>query len=254
MDIPLQRRIPSSVLQMRVRKVGRAPRQLPSTTTLVTSIQRVHASTTSPVSTIQTSTLVLSDLRKGRIYEEEPGSDGTQAREKEMNVSGQSECPSTARQSLEGFLPFVSALSLQPTYSVIPHAASGRAAHSGRGGFPGLPTIIAHVFRAILPASYTHKVNDYVYDQHAPGLRWAHPFQSVEQAISGPFKNYRDSAEAKEAEKVRWLPPGVRGVVVGRNSQIYDEELDNDDLELFAAIEYKALKVLTYFVIAVSPQ
>jgi hypothetical protein len=74
----------------------------------------------------------------------------------------------------------------------------------------------------------------------------------MEQAISEPLKNYRDAAEAKEAERVRWLPPGVRGVVVGRNSQIYDEELDNDDLEMFAAIEYKALKVLTYFVIAVS--
>ncbi|KAJ9121462.1 hypothetical protein QFC22_002078 [Naganishia vaughanmartiniae] len=141
---------------------------------------------------------------------------------------------------------------LQPTYSVIPHASSGRAAHTGRGGFPGLPTLIAHLFRAILPSSYTHKIYNYMYDQRTPGIWWAHPFQSVGQALSGPLENYRDAAEAKEAERVRWLPPGVRGVVVGRNSQIYDEELDNDDLEMFAAIEYKALKVLTYFAIAVS--
>ncbi|KAJ9095949.1 hypothetical protein QFC21_005311 [Naganishia friedmannii] len=129
-------------------------------------------------------------------------------------------------------------LSLEPTNSVIPHASSGRAAHSGRGGFPGLAAIIAHLFRVILPSSYTHRVYSYVYDQHAPGFRWAHPIESVEQAISGPLKNYRDAAEAKEAEKVRWLPPGI-----------YDEELDKEDLEMFAAIEYRALKVLTYVVV-----
>jgi hypothetical protein len=66
------------------------------------------------------------------------------------------------------------------------------------------------------------------------------------------MKSKRDAEEAKQAERVKWLPPGVRGVVVGRNSQIYDEELDVEDLELFAAIEYRALSLLTGLLFFVS--
>ncbi|KAJ9098041.1 hypothetical protein QFC19_006476 [Naganishia cerealis] len=147
----------------------------------------------------------------------------------------------------EGARNMNESLSRQPTFSAIPHASSGRAAHSGRGGFPGLPTLLAYLFHA-LPSPYTRKVYSLIScDQQVPTLKWAHPVQSVEQVIRGPLENHRDAAEAKHAERVRWLPPGVRGVVVGRNSQIYDEELDDDDLEMFAAIEYKALKALPAF-------
>lgn len=137
-------------------------------------------------------------------------------------------------------------------YSVIPHATSGRAAHTGRGGFPTPYRILIALVHAVLPKT-THRVYGLIaQDPQSRGLRWAHPVQSFEEAVNKPIQAYRDAEEAKQAERVRWLPPGVRGVVVGRNSQIYDEELDLEDLELFAAIEYKALNVLTWLVIVVS--
>lgn len=136
-------------------------------------------------------------------------------------------------------------------YSVIPHATSGRAAHTGRGGFPGPHRLALALFHAILPRT-THRVYGLIaQNPQYRGLRWVHPVQSFEEAIDKPIEARRDAAEAKHAERVKWLPPGVRGVVVGRNSQIYDEELDLDDLELFAAIEYKALKLLTWLIIVV---
>lgn len=139
------------------------------------------------------------------------------------------------------------------TYSVIPHAASGSAAHTGRGGFPGPHRIIAALIRFISPKT-AHRVYNFVADDpQARSLRWAHPFQSAEQAIGTPLKNRKDAEEARHAQRVKWLPHGVRGVVVGRNSQIYDEELDVEDLELFAAIEYRSLSLLTGLVIFVSP-
>lgn len=138
------------------------------------------------------------------------------------------------------------------TYSVIPHAASGSAAHTGRGGFPGPHRLIAALVRAISPKT-AHQVYTFVAeDPKARSLRWAHPFQSFEQAVEPSLEKRKDVREARHAERVKWLPPGVRGVVVGRNSQIYDEELDVEDLELFAAIEYRALSLLTALVFVVS--
>jgi hypothetical protein len=136
-------------------------------------------------------------------------------------------------------------------YSVIPHATSGRAAHTGRGGFPGPHRLVLALIHFILPKT-THRVYGLIaQNPQSRGLRWAHPVQSVEEAINKPIQAHRDAEEAKHAERVRWLPPGVRGVVVGRNSQIYDEELELDDLELFAAIEYRALNVFVWLIFVV---
>jgi hypothetical protein len=143
-------------------------------------------------------------------------------------------------------------LDMPKTYSVIPHAASGSAAHTGRGGFPGPHRIIAALVNAISPKTANRVYSFVAEDPQARSLRWAHPFQSVEQAVGPSMKSKRDAEEAKHAERVKWLPPGVRGVVVGRNSQIYDEELDVEDLELFAAIEYRALSLLTGLLLIVS--
>lgn len=157
------------------------------------------------------------------------------------------------RQSILFLSTFLD-LDMPKTYSVIPHAASGSAAHTGRGGFPGPHRIIAALVHAISPKT-AHRVYTFVAeDPQARSLRWAHPFQSAEQAVGPSMKSRKDAEEAKHAERVKWLPPGVRGVVVGRNSQIYDEELDVEDLELFAAIEYRALSLLMGLLLFVRPR
>lgn len=204
--------------------------------------------------------------RKQRQVHAYPGATGFEEREQlRRRARGLEQSPRAANGELRIWHPGMSTRSAangsrlpaavrdkEKMYSVIPHAASGRAAHTGRGGFPAPHRLFIALIHALLPKT-THRVYGLIaQDPQSRGLRWAHPIQSVEDAINKPIQAHRDAEEAKQAERVRWLPPGVRGVVVGRNSQIFDEELDLEDLELFAAIEYKALNVLTWLVIVVS--
>lgn len=53
---------------------------------------------------------------------------------------------------------------------------------------------------------------------------------------------------------VSWLPEGFGGLLIGRNSRFYTEELDDAELEQVGGVEYRALRFLSYFVGAVSPR
>lgn len=79
-----------------------------------------------------------------------------------------------------------------------------------------------------------------------------HPFHDLAEELKKPFKDRLDKEEAKEAAQAKWLPPGVRAVVVGRNSQFFEEELDDDELELLGALEYRALNLMAVILIVVS--
>ena len=50
----------------------------------------------------------------------------------------------------------------------------------------------------------------------------------------------------------RWMPDTLTSLVVGRNSRFFTEELDDEDLELIGGVEYRALRLLSYAVAAVS--
>lgn len=76
--------------------------------------------------------------------------------------------------------------------------------------------------------------------------------RDLAKELKRPFKDHHDKEEAKEAARARWLPPGVRAVVVGRNSQFFEEELEDDELELLGALEYRALNLMAVILIAVS--
>lgn len=72
------------------------------------------------------------------------------------------------------------------------------------------------------------------------------------KAVGDAVGAWEDGREAKEAERVRWLPPGVRGIVVGRNSQFFEEELGDDELEMLGLLEYRAAKLLVILLVVVS--
>ena len=49
-----------------------------------------------------------------------------------------------------------------------------------------------------------------------------------------------------------WLPDSIDGLIVGRNSEFYTDELTDEQLEHLGGIEYRALRFLSYLVPAVS--
>ena len=50
----------------------------------------------------------------------------------------------------------------------------------------------------------------------------------------------------------RWMPDTLASLVVGRNSRFFTEELDDEELEQIGGVEYRALRLLSYVVAAVS--
>jgi len=135
----------------------------------------------------------------------------------------------------------------------IPHASSGSARHSGRGGFPGAPQLVLGLFGRLFPRGYS-ELSDLLKKCETEGIHAAHPLHRLGKIVEKPMEDRKDRAEVEEARRARWLPPGVRGVVVGRNSQFFEEELSDEELELIGALEYRATKTLTLLLIGVSAQ
>ncbi|KAK4687581.1 Trk/Ktr/HKT type cation transporter, partial [Tremellales sp. Uapishka_1] len=130
-------------------------------------------------------------------------------------------------------------------HASIPHASSGRRAHSGRGGFPDIFDIAIR----LVPASLASRIRPLLQRPSDEGLFSSHPIQGLRKALKQGSEDYKDAGEKKNAQSAKWLPPGVRSVVVGRNSQFFEEELNDEDLELLGSLEYRATKVLTFLVI-----
>ena len=133
----------------------------------------------------------------------------------------------------------------------IPHASSGQAAHRGRGGFPGVHQILFPLISRIFPTPVS-QLSDLLHRYEEDGLHTPHPMRDLGKILEKPFDDARDASEKRDAQHARWLPSGVRSVVVGRNSQFFEEELNNEDLELLGALEYRASRILTILLIAVS--
>lgn len=62
-----------------------------------------------------------------------------------------------------------------------------------------------------------------------------------------------DWSDAVRQKVASWLPDGINGLLIGRNSRFYTEELEDEELEQIGGVEYRALRFLSYFVAAVSP-
>ena len=135
--------------------------------------------------------------------------------------------------------------------SSIPHASSGKTRHSGRGGFPGIDGFFIQLFNRLFPSTVS-RVSSMIRRYEEDGLHSSHPVRELGKMIQKPFADHEDKCEKREAQHAKWLPPGVRAVVVGRNSQFFEEELNDDDLALLGALEYRATSVLTYLLVAVS--
>jgi hypothetical protein len=92
----------------------------------------------------------------------------------------------------------------------------------------------------------------YLRQQEHEILHSSHPMQQIADVLEAPFKREKDNAEKREARHAKWLPPGVRNMVVGRNSQFYEEEVSEKELELLGALEWKATRLLTWVLLGVS--
>lgn len=75
-------------------------------------------------------------------------------------------------------------------------------------------------------------------------------------AYTHEFENGHAGHEENWSEAIRgsvakWMPEGLQGLVIGRNSRFWTEELDDEELEQIGGVEYRALKLLNCIVSSV---
>jgi hypothetical protein len=128
------------------------------------------------------------------------------------------------------------------------HSTSVSPMLSGFGGFPGPIEIIGH----LLPTStrqdirrrlsHSQRKMTLLTSPHTPTLPSLHEMHMAEES-------WTDSIKSQVA---RWMPESLNGLVIGRNSRFYTEELSDDELEQLGGVEYRALRTLSYLVAGVS--
>lgn len=126
-----------------------------------------------------------------------------------------------------------------PTSRHLPIPSSSR--HSGFGGFP---TPIQLVQKLIPSRTKMSLHRTLTRPAHMTVLTSTHG-----ELQDGEDGNWSDSIRNQVAA---WMPEELSGLVVGRNSRFYTEELGDDQLEQLGGVEYRALKLLSYIVVGVS--
>ena len=137
--------------------------------------------------------------------------------------------------------------------------------HIGFGGFPGPIQVLNQLIPTATRESLRQRLTK---PQHRHALLVNPTISSYDTEAGGRYGNAgrleRDVGDCQvismpgtwgeqvKATVVRWMPDQLAGLVVGRNSRFFSEELDDRDLEQLGGVEYRALTMLSYLVPAVS--
>ena len=132
----------------------------------------------------------------------------------------------------------------------------GNPKHSGLGGFP----TPLQFFHHLIPSTTHDTIRQRIAKpERKMTLLTSMPTmpsddkeaQVEDQGVVGDADpaNWTDDIKASMA---RWMPARMSGLVIGRNSRFYTEELDDNQLEEVGGVEYRALRLLSYLVPTVS--
>ncbi|WVR05584.1 hypothetical protein IAU60_002603 [Kwoniella sp. DSM 27419] len=115
-----------------------------------------------------------------------------------------------------------------------------RRKHSGFGGFPTPLEIVRHWLpeRAKQRLSQPVKLEIVRSTTYAPFTPDDHPSHANDETWANKLRG----------SVAHWMPAELAGLVVGRNSRFWTEELDDTDLEQIGGVEYRALRLLSYLV------
>ena len=120
--------------------------------------------------------------------------------------------------------------------------------HTGMGGFPSPIQLIGHVLPERAMTTVRHRFGR-PERRHTLLLRRTQTVEATDSELGDPREDSWDSVKATVAG---WIPERLGGLVIGRNSRFFSEELDDEELEELGGVEYRALRLLSYLVPAVS--
>ena len=114
--------------------------------------------------------------------------------------------------------------------------------HTGFGGFPNP---IQSVIRRLVPANAKNSLRRRI-SRDEGRMRVLH-----NSAATLDFRD-EDGGSNPDKRSAKWMPEQLRGLVIGRNSRFFTEELSDDELEQVGGVEYRALRLLVWIVGGVS--
>ncbi|ORX34133.1 cation transport protein-domain-containing protein [Kockovaella imperatae] len=157
----------------------------------------------------------------------------------------------TTRLDSHNHIPFASPQNLGRMPKPIPlHIPRGdRNMNTGYGGFSYPPYLLSY----LIPKRFRDKIWRTVSGHQERNTLLMHPTIAPEGISQGgrtvevnPV--VEDSFGAMVRAKVaRWMPDGMEHLVIGRNSRFFTEELDRDAIDQLGGVEYRALRMLSYF-------
>lgn len=118
--------------------------------------------------------------------------------------------------------------------------------HTGMGGFPTPIQVVGQLLpdtaRSTLRNRFTRPERRYTVISRTDTIQPNDPETGSDDSLGGI-----------KATVARWMPEKLGGLVIGRNSRFFSEELDDEELEELGGVEYRALRLLSYLVPAVRP-
>lgn len=121
--------------------------------------------------------------------------------------------------------------------------------HIGMGGFP----ISIYLVGRMIPQSAQSELRNRLSRRerrHTLLLNRSETMNPIDIEATGDSR--KDSWDGLKVTIANWMPEKLGGLVIGRNSRFFSEELDDEELEQLGGVEYRALRLLSYLVPAVS--
>lgn len=120
------------------------------------------------------------------------------------------------------------------------------AKNSGMGGFPGPTKLLPYLFPNRTKSTIHRHFTRPELQRKTTLLTNVNTIRPSDAETDGGWH------ESLATSAARWMPDTLASLVVGRNSRFFTEELDDEDLEKIGGVEYRALRLLSYAVAAVS--
>lgn len=119
--------------------------------------------------------------------------------------------------------------------------------HHKNTGMGGFPTPV-QIFNHLLPTNTKSTLRQRL---AKPERRYTLFSRTETIQPTDPEAASDDSWDNVKVTVARWMPEKLGGLVIGRNSRFFTEELDDEALEQLGGVEYRALRLLSYLVPAV---
>ena len=136
-----------------------------------------------------------------------------------------------------------------PTHDPVPKPAGRK--YTGFGGFPHPVKLL---YQGVVPSETKASLRRRLSRRESRMTIHTNPGFAAATTIDQRVSNIAEEESWGDSltRAARWMPEQLSGLVIGRNSRFFTEELEDNELEQLGGVEYRALRLLGKIVAGVS--